>query len=129
MVIIGVTIGITLILIDQALRKTRKFRVYVMPTAVGIYLPLTLSVPILIGGVINLLAGRISLVKSASIECGVLLSSGLIAGESVMGIIIAMLIVGGIKLPISVIGGNFIPILALLSIISILSWISLKEIR
>ena len=85
MVVIGGVLAIILIMIDESL-KVRKssFRTYVMPVAVGIYLPLSLSVPILIGGIIR------RTIKKA--DKGVLVSSGLIAGESIAGIVIAGMI-------------------------------------
>jgi uncharacterized oligopeptide transporter (OPT) family protein len=60
-----------------------------MPVAVGIYLPLGLSVPIFIGGYIHhLLSQR----GEAATNRGILIGSGLIAGEAVAGILIALLI-------------------------------------
>ncbi len=85
MVIIGGGIAILLIIIDTFLKsKNSSFRTYVMPVAVGIYLPLTLSVPILIGGLIRKM--------SRKFDIGILVSSGLIAGEALAGIVIAGMI-------------------------------------
>ncbi len=104
MVKIGIAIGIALIIIDEILRSRNvKFRAHVMPVAVGIYLPLGLSVPILIGGIINHITRRIarpSGAEEATVHRGILFGSGLIAGEAIMGIITAFLIVGGMKLPL-----------------------------
>ncbi len=85
MVIIGGVLAIALIIIDEFLKsKKSSFRTYVMPVAVGIYLPLSLAVPILIGGIIR------KTVKQAN--KGILVSSGLIAGEAIAGIVIAGMI-------------------------------------
>jgi len=104
MVKIGIAIGVALVIIDEILRsRNAKFRAHVMPVAVGIYLPLGLSVPILIGGIINHITRRIARprgTEEATVHRGVLFGSGLIAGEAIMGIITAFLIVGGMKLPI-----------------------------
>ena len=62
-----------------------------MPIAVGIYLPLSLDVPILIGGFIRHLINRKRMVEESK-DPGILFSSGLIAGESLMGILIALFI-------------------------------------
>jgi putative OPT family oligopeptide transporter len=87
MVLIGAVIGIVIIAIDQVLAKRKsEFRMPIMAAAIGIYLPLTLNVPILIGG---LIAGAPKKRKKAG--KGVLFSSGLIAGESIMGILVALL--------------------------------------
>jgi hypothetical protein len=73
-----------------------------MPVAVGIYLPLGLSVPILFGGIIRSIVRGLAGSKadaSAATHRGILFSSGLIAGESIAGIIVAFLIVGRVPLP------------------------------
>jgi putative OPT family oligopeptide transporter len=104
MVEIGIGIGVILIIMDEILRyQGSKFRAHVMPVAVGIYLPLGLSVPILIGGIINQITryeARHRGDEAAVVHRGVLFGSGLIAGEAIMGIIAAFLIVGGIGLPL-----------------------------
>ena len=71
-----------------------------MPVAVGIYLPFGLSTPILIGGVMAhfILSENKTKGKPDSIlQRGILLSSGLIAGESLMGILLAFIAGAGIK--------------------------------
>ena len=70
-----------------------------MPIAVGMYLPFGLSTPILIGGLIAyFLAKRSKLANTDDhvLQNGVLLSSGLIAGESLMGILLALFASAGI---------------------------------
>jgi putative OPT family oligopeptide transporter len=102
MVFLGIGVGIALIVADEILkRKNSTFRMYVMPVAVGIYLPWSLSVPILIGGFAALVAARLvgkEHEKEAE-QRGVLFGSGLIAGESLMGIIIALFIVTKVEIP------------------------------
>ena len=54
MVIIGSSLGIIFLILDFYLDKNNhNFRLYLMPIAVGIYLPFGLSTPILIGGLIS----------------------------------------------------------------------------
>lgn len=61
----------------------------VLPVAVGMYLPIHLSVPIFLGGLIRMWSDK---KKEASlVENGILYSSGMIAGEGIVGIIIAIL--------------------------------------
>ncbi len=96
MVLAGVLIGLGLIVFDDILRRGgSKFRAYVMPVAVGIYLPWSLSVPILFGGIAALVTSRIvgKSKEKQSIHRGVLVASGLIAGEALMGILVAVLMV------------------------------------
>jgi putative OPT family oligopeptide transporter len=110
MVIIGGGVGIGLILLDKLLSlRGSNFRVYVMPTAVGIYLPFKLGTTILIGGIINLV--------SKKHKKGTLLGSGLIAGEAIMGIILASLLIKKIPLPIVILENNFITLFFLVGLI------------
>lgn len=106
MALAGVCVAVVLIVIDEILRKRNsKFRTYVMPVAIGIYLPIRLAVPILIGGLISLIVGRFGGrdrdSRAAAIQRGVLFCAGLIAGEAIMGIAIGALKVR-LALPIQV---------------------------
>ena len=101
MVAIGSVIGIIILIGDSFLEsKNTKFRLHLMPIAVGMYLPFGLSTPILIGG---LLAHFILSENDSNqepdrvLQKGVLLSSGLIAGESLMGILLAFVAGAGIQ--------------------------------
>ncbi len=84
-IISGIVIGIIIITIDiiQEKRKSN-FRFPVLAVAVGIYLPIGLSVPIFLGSLISYL----TLEKNH--EKGTAFSSGLITGEAIMGILIAI---------------------------------------
>ncbi len=130
---IGVLIGIALILTDELLRaKGTGFRAYVMPVAVGIYLPLSLSVPILLGGILSLVVKKITSsqgegeAKEAN-HRGILFGSGLIAGEAIMGIIIAALIVGKVRLPIEVLENSFVSLLFFVVIIGLMAYKALRR--
>lgn len=67
-----------------------------LPFAVGVYLPLSASTPIFVGGMVRWLSDKWSNRNAAEAEMspGVLLSSGYIAGGTIAGIIAALL---GIK--------------------------------
>lgn len=71
--------------------------------SIGIYLPLELSTPIMIGGILRLIMDKKYKNNSGESSSGVLFSSGLIAGEGIIGIILAILTVCGLtdKLDIS----------------------------
>ena len=88
MVMIGIGIGAAIVIVDAVLNSSEVgVRLHVMPVAVGIYLPLSLSVPILIGGVIHhLLSRRATTVSTRRLERSTLVASGVIAGESLMGV-------------------------------------------
>ncbi len=90
MVFFGALIGIAIILIDlrqEALGSD--FRVPILAVAVGIYLPIELTVPIFIGGMINHI-GKKAGATPAMEKKGLLMSSGLITGEALMGILVAV---------------------------------------
>ena len=100
----GAVVGVVIILIDQLvlLPRRSKFRMFLMPVAVGMYLPLGLSTAILAGGVIAWIVGRAhhdADSRERGHEKGVLLSSGLIAGEAIAGVLIAIPMAAKIKLP------------------------------
>lgn len=97
MVEFGALIGTAVILVDQALMKTGSaFRVPVLAVAVGVYLPLELTTPIFLGGAVAALAER-ALARRGGDEAaarnGLLFASGLIAGEAIIGVLIAIPIV------------------------------------
>ena len=69
----------------------------VLPVAIGLYLPLELSTTIMIGGVIRWVTERkknTEVHKDAS--SGILFCSGMIAGEGLVGILLAILAVAGL---------------------------------
>lgn len=71
----------------------------VLPFAIGLYLPIHLSVPMLIGGIVRWLIERKKKLdhKESIIENGILYSSGLIAGEGLVGILLAIFAVVPMK--------------------------------
>jgi len=100
MIGIGALIGVAVIIFDQVLKaKKAPFRVPVLAAAIGIYLPLETMVPIFIGGLLNYLVTK-TFGKGLSEEeaekrnrKGMLFSAGLITGEALMGILMAIPIV------------------------------------
>ena len=79
--------------------KDAKFRLHVMPIAVGIYLPAELSGPILIGGLLHYAIRRTAQLPDLAEKRGVLLASGIIAGESLTGVLLGMLAFMKVKGP------------------------------
>ncbi len=65
-----------------------------MPFAIGLYLPIHLSVPIMAGGLVRLFLEKRKYAnekdKEDCVQSGVLYTSGLIAGEGIVGIILAV---------------------------------------
>ncbi|HDR05861.1 MAG TPA: oligopeptide transporter, OPT family [Candidatus Marinimicrobia bacterium] len=90
-VIIGAVIGIGIILADQYQKmRGSSFRIPILAVAVGIYLPITLSTPIFIGGMLNHFVNRGKSIDSKEDSRGLLFASGLITGEALMGILVAI---------------------------------------
>jgi len=101
MIWIGCAIAVALIVLDKFLEARKStFRTPVLAVAVGIYLPLELTVPIFLGGMIAWMVGRT--VKARHVggdakkamanaeRSGLLFSSGLITGEALVGILLAI---------------------------------------
>jgi len=82
LVLMGVAFGVTLVLISAPSP---------MLIAVGMYLPFETVAAIFVGGLLRWLADR----RGASEEKGTLVASGLIAGEALVGILLAALFLAG----------------------------------
>ncbi|WKN43091.1 OPT family oligopeptide transporter [Tunicatimonas pelagia] len=106
MVAIGAVIAVVIIAIDVYLKnRNSDFRMPVLAVAVGLYLPLELDTSIFVGGLIawaverymrkqsSSSSSQFAEAKSKAAKAGLLLASGLITGEALMGILIAILIV------------------------------------
>lgn len=97
----GMGVAVLIIAMDQYLQaKQYPFRTPVLAVAIGFYLPFQLSVPIFIGGLVSLAVKRYHKQRNtgtqeveASDRRGLLMASGLITGEALMGIVVAIPIV------------------------------------
>jgi putative OPT family oligopeptide transporter len=86
----GAGIGALVIVVDEILRRRGSaFRVPVLAVAVGIYLPLELSAPIALGALLAQLSGQAGGARGT----GMLAAAGLITGEALMGVGLAVPIV------------------------------------
>ena len=97
-IVIGGFIGVLIIAADEYLkRKKSNFKMPVLAVAVGLYLPFELDSSIFIGGLIAWLLekGYQKAQNSTSVDqaknAGLLMASGLITGEALIGILIAVL--------------------------------------
>ncbi|HET7610055.1 MAG TPA: oligopeptide transporter, OPT family [Gammaproteobacteria bacterium] len=100
---VGAALGAAIIAVDELLKAKRAgFRVPVLAAAVGIYLPLELSTPIFLGGLLAWLCertlkagGRVTSPEEGERlgRRGMLFAAGVITGEALMGIVIAIPIV------------------------------------
>jgi len=120
MILIGVAIGALLIVIDVILEKRgSKARVPALAVGLGIYLPPSVGMALVAGALIAWglqlhLAKRKASGDRAGVERierrGVLVTSGLIVGESLMGVILAAVIgATGRDDPLALVGAGFAP--------------------
>lgn len=98
MVIIGAVVGVLIIIGDEILKsRGSSFRMPVLAVAVGIYLPLELASAIFIGGLIAHFAQKVQAKRGAAgekgLRHGMLFAAGLITGEALVGIFMAIPIV------------------------------------
>ena len=107
-------------------------RIPVMPFAIGLYLPIYLNATIMIGGIVRgLLDSRKGVdekTKTAQSTDGTLYCAGMIAGEGLVGILLAIFAVVGISLDMSGvvnlgnIGGVVLMIIMILSLLKFSIW-------
>ena len=109
---IGGFIGIGIILLDEILARTTKhMRVPPLAVGLGIYLPTQSTLMIVVGAIVGWFfdqrANRTPK-SEATKQLGVLLASGLIVGESIIGVILSAIVVfSGKAAPLSLVGPGF----------------------
>src|SRR6184192_2067033 len=109
---IGALIGVCIILLDEILaRTTRHMRVPPLAVGLGIYLPTQSTLMIVVGAIAGWLFGRRAdrtAKPEATKQLGVLLASGLIVGEGIIGVVISAIIVfSGKDAPLALVGSGF----------------------
>ncbi|WP_313379474.1 OPT family oligopeptide transporter [Achromobacter insolitus] len=141
MILIGMAVGVGLIVVDEIMKRTcRVARIPVLAVGIGIYLPPTVAAPIVVGAVLAwLLEGALrrraaaagkpyeQFAESAN-RRGVLIASGLIVGESLVGVLMAGIIgASGSEAPLAIAGEGFAQTasflgLAVFVVVAILFW-------
>ncbi len=89
LVIVGVCIAVVVELIG----------IPVLPFAIGIYLPVQLNACVMIGGILRLVFEKMKASqekKDEAVNNGILFCSGMIAGEGIVGIVLALLAIFGV---------------------------------
>jgi putative OPT family oligopeptide transporter len=88
---LGMAIGMLVILVDRRQEaRGSDFRLPVLAVALGIYLPLKLSAAICLGGVISAVVRKAAVKGNDPSRRGLLFAAGLITGEALMGILLAI---------------------------------------
>jgi putative OPT family oligopeptide transporter len=89
---IGAAIGAVVIVIDEVLRKTKRGGLPPLAVGMGIYLPMALTLLVPLGALLGWLYDRWAATTRSpefAQRMGVLLATGLIVGESIMGVLYA----------------------------------------
>jgi len=108
---IGALVGLACIIVDEILGWRKLLRLSPLAIGIGIYLPMDATQPVVVGAVVGWLYTR-AMDRRANAEMakrfGVLLASGLIVGESLLGVLTAGLIVAsGKATPLALVGDSF----------------------
>ncbi len=108
---IGALVGLAIVAVDELLRRTGTRRFPPLAVGLGIYLPSSTTLLIVIGAFAGKAYDRWTAAQpnpAVAKRLGVLLASGLIVGESIFGVLLAALIVfSGKGEPLAVVGDNF----------------------
>ena len=133
---LGVAIGAAIIVLDEILGRTAKGpRLPPLAVGLGIYLPTSTTLMVVVGAIVGWYfdkrADRTAK-PEATKQLGILLASGMIVGESLIGVLIAAIVVfSGKASPLSLVGDGFADaavwiggIAFALSIILLYRWIS-----
>lgn len=125
-IFIGIGLGVAIVIVDIILRRrTRAFCLSPLAVGMGIYLPPSVQTPLVVGAVMGYILEKKLKARAAKrspenpnedvADCkrrGTLFASGLIVGESIIGVILAGLIVvsvssGGSESPLALVGKDF----------------------
>ncbi len=110
---LGAAIGVGSIVLDEVLGRTSKHaRLPPLGVGLGIYLPTSTTLMVVVGALVgwwfNRRADRREPKPEATKQLGVLLASGLIVGESLLGVIFAAVVAfSGKQNPIQLVGKHF----------------------
>ena len=108
---IGAMVGAGMIVVDELLGAFKLLRLSPLAVGIGIYLPMDATQPVIVGALVGWLYERAMARRANGAmgqRFGVLLASGLIVGESLLGVLNAGLIVAtGKAAPLSLVGEEF----------------------
>ncbi|KRA36054.1 peptide transporter [Rhodanobacter sp. Root627] len=109
---LGAAIGVALIVLDEMLgRMTRTARLPPLAVGLGIYLPSSTTLMIVVGAIVGWYFDKRAdrgANPEGTKQLGVLLASGMIVGESIIGVVIAAIVVfSGKSTPLALVGDDF----------------------
>lgn len=101
--------------------------------ALGMFIPIELNTPLLIGGAINWYVGSRSkdqALNSARLEKGTLLASGFIAGGALMGVVSAALRFGGINMINEAwMESNYAGLIAVVMYVALMAYLAISSLK
>jgi putative OPT family oligopeptide transporter len=107
----GALIGVVLIVVDETLKRTSRLHLPPLAVGLGIYLPTASTLMVTVGAIAGFLFDRRAQATpnpAATRQLGVLLASGLIVGESLIGVLLAAIVVfSGSAAPLALVGDAF----------------------
>jgi putative OPT family oligopeptide transporter len=114
MIFIGAGIGVAVCIVDALLGRAGKLRLPPLAVGIGIYLPVMLTLPVVIGAVLGKLYDRRA-ERTADPErakrMGVLMATGLIVGDSLLNVAFAGVVAwSGNGAPLVLVGEGFEPV-------------------
>ncbi len=98
-------------------------RIPVLPFAVGLYLPVHLSAGIMVGGIVREIVKK----RRGGETAGILYSSGMIAGEGLIGILLAIFAISGFEPDIGMPLGQWGTVIFFLVLIALFFYFSRRE--
>ena len=111
LIITGIWIGVGVIVVDAILARTTRMRIPPLAVGLGIYLPTASTLMVVVGSVVGWLFDRRAdrgPKPEATKQLGVLLASGMIVGEGLIGVVIAALVgFSGKDFPLALVGDEF----------------------
>jgi putative OPT family oligopeptide transporter len=108
---LGALIGVAVVITDEALGEAGKMRLPPLGVGMGVYLPMSLTLLIVVGAVTGYFYDKWADVQrdpETARRLGVLAATGLIVGESLFGVMFAGIVAGsGSDAPLAVVGEGF----------------------
>jgi putative OPT family oligopeptide transporter len=130
MIGLGAAVGVVAVILDAALGRAKLLRLPPLAVGIGIYLPMAVTLPVVIGAVLGRLYDKRaekSRDPAFTKRMGVLLATGLIVGDSLLNVAFAGVVAAtGKGSPIDVVGPDFAPyaiLLGLLVFVAMVAWL------
>ena len=134
---IGAAASVALILIDKVLgRMGSPVRLPPIAVGIGLYLPPSIGVTLAIGAIMGWVINRRLRGRADAAEArrrGVLIASGLIVGDSLIGVVMAAIIAAtGSPAPLAIVGDGFAGtanLLGLVVFLAVILWFSQRAVK